>query len=234
MDSEVIERVQSISLTEVEGKTIALNPSRRTQTLDDCSLSLVGRFLTTRDVNHRAAKNLLRSAWKLGNDLRIVDVGEGLYLFRFKLESQLQWVQDSSPWSFDNHLLMMRRWKIGIAAHNMVFTHVPLWVQVWGLPFDLMTEETFRDIRSELGTMLMVKSKPIESDQARFLQIRINIPLNQPLRRESPVTNPEGDRFVVAFKYERLVGLCYTCRHLGHEKKNCTLHDPSPEQQPNP
>ena len=90
MDSEVIERLQSISLTETKGKVIALNPSRRTQTLDDYSLSLVGRFLTTRDVNHRAAKNLLRSAWK-------PDVGGGLYLFRFKLESQLQWVQDSSP-----------------------------------------------------------------------------------------------------------------------------------------
>ena len=95
-----------------------------------------------------------------------------------------------------------------------------------------MTEETFRDIRSELGTMLMVKSKPIESDQARFLQIHINIPLNQPLRRGSPVTNPEGDRFVVAFKYERLVGLCYTCRHLGHEKKNYTLHDPAQNNNP--
>lgn len=70
MDSEVIERLQSISLIETEGKTIILNPSRRTQTLDDCSLSLVGRFLTTRDVNHRAKKNLLRSAWKLSNDLR--------------------------------------------------------------------------------------------------------------------------------------------------------------------
>lgn len=87
------------------------------------------------------AKNLQLSAWKLGNDLHIVDVGEGLYLFRFKLESQLQWVQDNGP-----------------------------------------------------------------------------------------VTNPEGDSFMVAFKYERLVGLCYACGHLGHEKKNCTLHDPSPEQ----
>ena len=80
----------------------------------------------------------------------------------------------------------------------------------------------------------MVDSKPFESDQARFLRIRINIPLNQPLWRGSPVTNPEGDRFVVAFKYERLVGLCYACGHLGHEKKNCTLHDPTSEQQPNP
>ena len=120
-----------------------------------------------------------------------------------------------------------------MAAHNIAFTHVPLWVQVWGLPFDLMTEETARDIGSVLGTVLMVDSKPFESDQARFLRIRISIPLNQPLRRGSPITNPEGDRFVVAFKYERSVGLCYACGHLGHERKNYTLHDPNPEQQPN-
>ena len=69
IDSEVTERLQNISLTKIEGKAIALNPSRRTQTLDDCSLSFVGRFLIARDVNHRATKNLLRSAWKLGNDL---------------------------------------------------------------------------------------------------------------------------------------------------------------------
>lgn len=104
-------------------------------------------------------------------------------------------------------------------AHNVVFTHVPLWFQVWGLPFNLKTEEAATDIGSELGTVLMVDSKPFEFDQARFLRICINIPLNQPLRRGSPITNPEGDTFVVAFKYERLVGLCYACGHLGREKK---------------
>lgn len=91
-----------------------------------------------------------------------------------------------------------------------------------------MTKEIATDIRLELGTMLMVDSKPFEFDQARFLRICINIPLNQPLRRGSPVTNLEGDSFVMAFKYERLVGLCYACGHLGHEKKNYTLHDPNP------
>ena len=96
-----------------------------------------------------------------------------------------------------------------------------------------MTEETTRDIRVELGAVIMVDSKPLESDQARFLRICINTPLNQPLWRGSSVINPEGDRFVVAFKYERLVGLCFACGHLGHEKKHCTLLNTSPEQQPN-
>ena len=69
IDSKVTERLQNISLTKIEGKAIALNPSRRTQTLDDYSLNFVGRFLIAGDVNHRATKNLLHSAWKLGNDL---------------------------------------------------------------------------------------------------------------------------------------------------------------------
>lgn len=51
-----------------------------------------------------------------------------------------------------------------MAVHNMVFMHVPLWVQVWGLPFDLMTEETTKDIGIELGTVLMVDNKPFKSD----------------------------------------------------------------------
>ena len=73
-------------------------------------------------------------------------------------------MQDSGPWSFDNHLLVTQRWEIGMAVHNMVFMHVPLWVQVWGLPFDLMTEETTKDIGIELGTVLMVDNKPFKSD----------------------------------------------------------------------
>ena len=39
--------------------------------------------------------------------------------------------------------------------------------------------------------------------------------------------NPEGDSFVVAFNYERLVGLCFACGCLGHEMKQCTVHQPA-------
>lgn len=33
--------------------------------------------------------------------------------------------------------------------------------------------------------------------------------------------NPEGDKLWVALKYERIVGLCYSCGRLGHEVKTC-------------
>ena len=89
MDSDFIERLQKIQPTEEESEVVKINLAHKEKTIEECSLTLLGRFLTNRPYNQRAAKSLLRSVWKLENDLRIVDVGEGLFQFQFKLESQL-------------------------------------------------------------------------------------------------------------------------------------------------
>ena len=67
----------------------------------------------TKPINLQAGKNLLRDVWKFGQDLKINDVGEGLIQFKFSLESQLVWVMNNGPWSFDNHLLLLRQWGKG-------------------------------------------------------------------------------------------------------------------------
>ena len=43
------------------------------------------------------AKDLLRFVWGLGSDLRIVDVGDDLFQFKFTMESQLKWVLANGP-----------------------------------------------------------------------------------------------------------------------------------------
>ena len=226
MDSAFIERLRKIQLTEEEGEVIQLNLTHREKTIEECSLTLLGRFLTNRPYNQRAAKSLLRSVWKLGNDLRIVDVGEGLFQFRFKLESQLTWVLENGPWSFDNNLLVLRRWERGMTANSVTFSTLPIWVQVWGLPFDLINEEAGWEIGKGFGHVYEVDNKTFLSDQARFIRIRVGLSLNKPIRRGGWIANPEGDRVRVGFKYERLVGFCYQCGLLGHEMKDCSVQEP--------
>ena len=92
MDSDFINKLQSITLTKEEGEVIKVGVSQRERMLEECSLSLLGRFLTTRAFNQRAAKDLLRFVWRLGSDFRIVDVGDDLFQFKFTMESQLKWV----------------------------------------------------------------------------------------------------------------------------------------------
>ena len=179
-------------------------------------MNLLGKFHTTRPFNQRAAKTYLRSAWKLGQDLKIVEVGDGLFQFKFAMESQLRWTVE-----FDNHLLLLRRWERGMTENSVTFMHLPIWVEVWGLPFDLFNEEVGTDIGKGLGCVVDIDSKSITSDQARFLQIRVGIPLDKPIRRGSKIQGPEGDTVWIAFKYERLIGLCFNCGRLGHVAKHC-------------
>ncbi|XP_050259710.1 uncharacterized protein LOC126704737 [Quercus robur] len=209
-------------MTADEGEVITVRADNREKTLEDCSLSLVGRFHTTKNINFRAAKNLLRTVWKMGKDMTITEVGDGLFQFKFAMESQLKWVLNNGPWSFENHILLLRRWEKGMTAFSVSFETLPIWVQVWGLPFDLINEEAGRDIGRGVGRVIEVDCKAMAADQAKFLRIRVDMPLDKPIRRGAPVLSPEGDTVWVAFQYERLLGLCFRCGLLGHEARVCS------------
>ena len=68
-----------MKLTTDEDEAMTIRLVKRDKILEEFSLSLVGRFLTPKQINLRVVKNLLRSMWKLGDDLKIIEVGEGYY-----------------------------------------------------------------------------------------------------------------------------------------------------------
>ena len=82
------------------------------------------------------------------------------------MESQLVWVLNNGPWSFDNHILLLRRSEKGMMAFLVDFEIIPIWVQVWGLPFDLINEDAGKDIGESIRRVLEVDCKAIASNQA--------------------------------------------------------------------
>ena len=165
-------------MAEDEGEVIKVGVLQRERMLEEWSLILLGRFLTTRTFNQRAAKALIRSVWRMGQDLCIVEVGNGLFQFKFIMESQLKWVLANGPWSFEDHPLVLRRWERGMTATSISFSSMPM----WGLPFDLLVEEVGRDIGNGLGKVLDVDLKAFSSNQVRFIKVRVELPLDKPLR----------------------------------------------------
>ena len=63
-------------------------------------------------------------------------------------------------------------------ANNISFTHSPFWLQIWGLPFDMMSEKIGRDIGNNIGNFMATDSRSWSSDQVKFMRIRVNIPLD--------------------------------------------------------
>ena len=80
-----------------------------------------------------------------------------------------------------------------MTARSVRFTFLPIWVQVWGLTFDLINEEVGLDIGRGIGRVVEVDCKALASDQAHFLRITVEIPLEKPIRRGGQVVSPEGD-----------------------------------------
>ena len=62
------------------------------------------------------------------------------------------------PMEFRNNLLLLSRWRRGLTASNIDFSHSLFWVQVWGHPFEMMDDEVGKELGNSLG-------KFIESDK---------------------------------------------------------------------
>ena len=108
-----------------------------------------------------------------------------------------------------------------MTANKIKFSHSPFWVQTWGLPFDMMTEKLGRDIGSNLGVFITANTRSWFADQAKFMRIRVNIPIDKPLRRCGTVVSLKREETCVFFCYERLLIFCYQCGVMGHDNRHC-------------
>ena len=97
MDMSIIDDLQHLRLTKDEEEDIQISTMNRSDLMEECALRLFGKLLTNRQQNQRALKNTLKAAWKMGLDLRIVDVGKNLFQFKFSSGFQLDWVERNGP-----------------------------------------------------------------------------------------------------------------------------------------
>ena len=69
MAEEVINCLENMKLTADEEETITISDEGRWLEIESCTLSLIGKFLTCKPFNKKAAKNTLRRVWGL-EDIR--------------------------------------------------------------------------------------------------------------------------------------------------------------------
>ena len=80
-----------------------------------------------------------------------------------------------------------------------------------------------KEIGNGLGEVLEVDLKAFSSDQARFIRVRVELPLDKSLHRGGVVASPKGDKAYIGFKYKRLIGIYYQCGWIGQEIKDCSV-----------
>ena len=224
MAEEVTNILENMRLTTEEEETIEIPDEERREGLENCALSLLGKFLTCRSFNKRAAITTLKRAWGLEETVHIVEVGTNLFQLKFKSEFEMNRVIKDGPWTFDNQVLLLTPWKIGMTADNVKFDSGALWIQIWGAPFHLVSPKVVEAVGSELGMVVDVDKKQKQGGQSFFMRVKVEVPLAKPIRRGAFLARSEGTKHWVTLKYERLPLFCHHCGILGHDLRHCAVY----------
>ena len=155
----MINNLENMKLTTDKEEVISISDEGREAEIESCSLRLIGKLLTCRSFNKRAAQGTLKRAWGLGNQVQVVEVRVNLYQFKFTSEFDMNRVLKGGPWTFNNQVLLLIRWKSGMTAGNVKFEAVSCWVQIWGAPFDMVSPLVAEVVGGWIGVVEEVEKR---------------------------------------------------------------------------
>ncbi|KAL0000880.1 hypothetical protein SO802_014661 [Lithocarpus litseifolius] len=181
-----------MKLTIEEEEIIPISDEGRLDAIESCNLSLMGKNLTCKLFNRKAAKNTIRRAWGLNESLQILEVGLNLFQFKFQSEFDMDRIMRGGPWSFENQLLLLQRWKKGMTVGNIQMEFASLWVQIWDAPFDMISFQVAREVGSRLGTVEEVEWRNRKDDINMFMRVRVALPITKPLCRGGFIAGLDG------------------------------------------
>ena len=55
-----------------------------------------------------------------------MEVGSNLFRFKFNTEFDLERILNGGPWTFDNQMLLLMKWRKGMKADNVRLNQAPL------------------------------------------------------------------------------------------------------------
>jgi hypothetical protein len=125
-----------------------------------------------------------------------------------------------NPWIFRNSWLVIKPWDRETDIRSLDFDHVPIWVQLWGLPNHCKTKQMGESIGALLGRVEAVEFYEYPGKN-RIIKIKVAINIHNPIQTSIHVGNPIDGTTWIDYRYEKLPQICYKCGIIGHADNLC-------------
>ena len=109
-------------------------------------------------------------------------------------------------------------------ASNVKLEYASLWVQIWGVPFDMDSSQVETKVGSRMGFVEDVERRRRHDMQNYFMRVCVALPISKPLRHGGFIVDSDGVCTWVKFKYEGLPIFCHFCGLLRHDLRHCASH----------
>ncbi|KAJ1421660.1 Zinc knuckle CX2CX4HX4C [Sesbania bispinosa] len=153
MTSTSIPRNQGVSLDIPEEDTLLIiyDDEDINEAIHACSRSLIGRIITEKPIHTNSLQNALAGIWCNPKGLKIEEIQDKTFQIFLEEERDVDRVLRGSPWLFRNSWLILKKWERGREIEDMIFTHVPIKIQLWGLPPHCKTPKMGMKIGANIG-----------------------------------------------------------------------------------
>lgn len=88
----------------------------------------------------------MASIWRPNKGVCIKDLGAGTYVFQFFHPIDMNRVLDNGPWTFNNHLFLLKHLKEAENPTKVDLFETSLWVQVHDVPASFRSERVLVQI----------------------------------------------------------------------------------------
>lgn len=116
----------------------------REESVEVDDLYVMGSFLTTKVIQFQAMKLTLINLWHPYGGVRISNLVDKHFLFRFYYEIDFDRFLEGSSWTFNGHLLVFHKLRKGEDSMVVSLVFVDFWVQIHDLPLRLITDNMAR------------------------------------------------------------------------------------------
>ncbi|KAJ1385160.1 Zinc knuckle CX2CX4HX4C [Sesbania bispinosa] len=217
------QKIVPTSNAESEEITVELE-SDGLQSVQLAGRSLVGKVLVEKPLNKGEVKNILLKAWRLTSEVHIADMGTNLFLFTFSQKKEAKEILDKGPWFVMGRILSLQFWAPQISAYELNFDRIPFWVQLHGLPLEMMNTSNAAKLMGRVGEVIEVENPFVGIKLIRtFIRVKALIDIKKPIISGCWVPCKGMPKTWIPLRYEKLQALCFNYGILGHEQRDCKV-----------
>jgi hypothetical protein len=185
-----------------------------------CSRSLLGRFITDKPIHIHSIQTGLSNIWGNPAGLQIQEIEGQIIQFFMDKKIDQDRILLGNPWIFRNSWLIIKPWDRETNIKDLDFDHVPIWIQLWGLPNHCKTKQMGKNLGALLGRVEAAEFYEYPGKN-RIIKIKLAINIHQPIQTGIHVGNPIDGTTWIDYRYERLPQIFYRCGIIGHAENLC-------------
>lgn len=160
---------------------------------------------------------VLNFLWGKDRRVTVHHLVRNAYIFHIPSLSLRRHILQHELWRVGDSPFFVTEWKSEFSFNPPSLDKAPVWANITGIPFDLITPEGLSLICTPLGRV--VDSKPFTSISAADVKVIVN--LTKPLPSEVEIECDDGSVSIMAVTYPWLPPLCPNCNEIGHKAGLC-------------